>query len=625
MTPPTPDGPLTRYRFADLTLDVARRSVTCQAQPIELKALDFDLLRFLVEQAPNVVNADVLAEKVWGRHFVSPENVAQRVMLLRQSLSDDANRPRYIETVRNRGYRLVPAVERALTAAPHRSAGRRSLVTATAAALLGAVGLTAAAAYWLGSTEEQPTNPGSVAVLPFEDLSPDHDDAYFAVGMQDEIVNQLTKISGLRVFPVPPSGAQRSIPDLGRELNVATVLRGSVQYAGGRVRVSTHLSHTASGQNLWSESYEHDLSDIFRIQSDIALELARALRVELSPAERARVERVPTTVPQARDLYLLARGRDPLSAEVLIAMTEVEQAVVLDPEFIEAWAFDSYFRNYAQFIDPARSIEHRLQSEHAAHRALELDPEFGLAHNVLGWLLATKKDWTGAEAAFRRAADLNVPSGSLGSYAWLQLDAGKFGAQARDIFEDARAADPQNALYYRSLAFVHEGLGESTRANELYASALTLLSGDSLERRALLSQRMHWLLGRNRLAEAAAIGSADPLNTAMLASLDSPEPALEQLHREYEATVDGNPNRRRDIGLWAGVFGDPVLALEAMSASIREQGGLMPYVWLPQLAHMRRLPEFKVFMRDIGMVAYWQEYGWPPFCQGIDQHDFECY
>ena len=93
------------YRFADLTLDVARRCVTRQGQPIELKALDFDLLRFLVEQAPNVVNADVLAEKVWGRHFVSPENVAQRVMLLRQSLNDDANRPRYIETVRNKGYR----------------------------------------------------------------------------------------------------------------------------------------------------------------------------------------------------------------------------------------------------------------------------------------------------------------------------------------------------------------------------------------------------------------------------------------------------------------------------------------------------------------------------------------
>src|SRR5687768_9428311 len=101
MTTPA-DAPPSVFRFADLTLDAARRRVARAGQVIELKALDFDLLRFLVESAPNVVNPDVLAETVWGRHFVSPENVAQRVMLLRQSLADDANKPRYIETVRNK-------------------------------------------------------------------------------------------------------------------------------------------------------------------------------------------------------------------------------------------------------------------------------------------------------------------------------------------------------------------------------------------------------------------------------------------------------------------------------------------------------------------------------------------
>src|SRR6187551_1965614 len=130
------DNSPTSYRFADLTLDVARRSVARGGQPIELKALDFDLLRFLVEQAPNVVNADVLAEKVWGRHFVSPENVAQRVMLLRQSLSDDANKPRYIETVRNKGYRLIPVVVRGPAEETRARSQRRWLVPATAAALL---------------------------------------------------------------------------------------------------------------------------------------------------------------------------------------------------------------------------------------------------------------------------------------------------------------------------------------------------------------------------------------------------------------------------------------------------------------------------------------------------------
>src|SRR5687768_5361045 len=132
MTMSAADRPIT-YRFADLTLDVARRCVTRDGEPVELKALDYDLLRFLVESAPNVVNDDVLAEKVWGRHIVSPENVAQRVMLLRQSLSDDANKPRYIETIRNKGYRLIPFVEY-VDAAPPRAAARRRLSMAHIAA-----------------------------------------------------------------------------------------------------------------------------------------------------------------------------------------------------------------------------------------------------------------------------------------------------------------------------------------------------------------------------------------------------------------------------------------------------------------------------------------------------------
>ena len=128
-------------------------------------------------------------------------------------------------------------------------------------------------------------------MLPFENLSPDPDDAYFAAGMQDEIVSQLTKISGLRVIPVRPgSGAQRSIPEVVRDLNVATALGGSVYYSEGRVRVTPRLTEAATGVSLWSDSYERELSDIFAIQSEIALDVARALRLELSAAERQRIE-----------------------------------------------------------------------------------------------------------------------------------------------------------------------------------------------------------------------------------------------------------------------------------------------------------------------------------------------
>jgi hypothetical protein len=195
------------------------------------------------------------------------------------------------------------------------------------------------------------------------------------------------------------------------------------------------------------------------------------------------------------------------------------------------------------------------------------------------------------------------------------------------VWEVARAAFPHVATTQRFLAFVYEGLGEQARAKALYESGTThLFPDDAREVAAMLEQKMHWLVGRNELAEARTIVIDDPLNAEMLASLDTPERALAGLRLAYAAQGDEDPNRLRHIGLWAGHFGDPALALDAMRAAINEQGQQMVYLWMPQLAPMRRLPEFKTFMRDVGMVAYWQEYGWPEFCQPLprDKHDFEC-
>ena len=195
--------------------------------------------------------------------------------------------------------------------------------------------------------------PRSVAVVPFENLSPDPDDAFFAVGMQDEIVSQLTKI-GLRVFPIRGLNAQGSIADAGRDLNVRAVLGGSVHYAKERVRVNAHLSDPASGESLWSDSYDRELDDIFAVQSAIALDVADALRVELSDAERQRVERMPTTDRRARDLYLRARARNPNNEEVLRALTELEEALEIDPDFSAALVLYSLAQNYAAIVDPQR-------------------------------------------------------------------------------------------------------------------------------------------------------------------------------------------------------------------------------------------------------------------------------
>jgi TolB-like protein/DNA-binding winged helix-turn-helix (wHTH) protein len=616
---------LLNYRFADLALDVGRRRVTRHGQSIELKALDFDLLRFLVESAPNVVNADVLAEKVWGRHFVSPENVAQRVMLLRQSLSDDAGKPRYIETVRNKGYRLIPIVDQAPTK-QLRARHRHRLAPATAAVVT-AIGLTAGAAYWLtGADERRLPSPNSVAVLPFENLSPDDEDAYFAAAIQDEIVSQLTKISGLRVIAVRRSdGDQNAIAAVGRDLDVATVLGGRVYSADGRVRVTPHLTDTATGVSRWSDSYDREKSAFLEIQADIALDVARALSLELSVAERRNVQRVATTNSRALDFYLVASAIACCSTDELRAVDQIDQALELDPAFKEAWVAKAHIRLNAAALDPEHADEHHRLGEQAAVRALELDSEFGAAHMALGQALLSRNDWKSAAAAFRRARSLNVPSAEMGSEAFLNLAVGKFGPVARDIFEQARAANPENAIYYRFLVFVYEGLRESGRATDLYDDAMRVFPANSREMRLMRNQRMHWLIGRKDFAKVRSLSIDDPFNAWMLDSLETPERARAELLRAYDANGPDNPNRYMDIALWAGHFGDHGLAFAAARKMADAGGGRMAYVWLPQFEPIRRLPEFKAYLSEIGMVEYWHEYGWPTeFCRPLAGDDFEC-
>jgi tetratricopeptide (TPR) repeat protein len=420
----------------------------------------------------------------------------------------------------------------------------------------------------------------------------------------------------------PGAGTPRSFEEIRRDLNVATVLDGSVYYAGGRVRVTPRLTDSATGRSLWTNAYEHEQSDILAIQSDIALAVAQALSLELSAAERERVERLPTTNPQARDLYLMARARAP--DEALLAIADIEQALKLDPAFKEAWSASSLIRNGAAAIDPGRADQHHQIAEQAARRALELDPEFGDAYRALAYSLLSRNDWVGAETAFRKARSLNVPLAEMGSYAFLQLSAGKFGPLARDIFEQARAADPRAEIFYRFLPFVYEGLGERERASALYDQSMSLFSRDNGEALQRQIQRVHWLVEHDDLVQARTIRLTDPLNAAMLANLEAPEQALAELRRAFEANGRGNPTGYRDIALWAGHFGNPELALASVRAMIDEGGGRMVYVWVPQLAAMRRLPEFKAFVRDIGMVAYWQKYEWPDFCRPLNEHDFEC-
>ncbi len=648
------------YRFNAFRLDPVRRLLFgADGEPISLKPKVFATLLYLVERAGELVDKQALLEAVWPHVVVEENNLNTAISTLRAVFGETRDSHRFIVTEPGRGYRFVAQVKteptgttedlpapveassppRAdLAPAPspafaQKGQARRPQLPTAAVTIAAACALAAIGVYWVTSEGARSVDvaqtmpqPNSIAVLPFDNLSPDPDDAYFAIGLHEAILSQLANMRDLHVIArasvLGYDGTQKPIPIIARELNVETVLDGSVRYADGQVVVTMHLSDGAKNTSLWSDSYKREFSTIFTIQNDIALEVARALQAELLPAERERVVRAPTTSLPAYTSYLQAvtRQRRNTREEYLLAIADIEQALAHDADFAAAWALAAVLHAAGTIFDPERSAEHLLQGELAARRALDLDPELGSAQGALGMVLAMNGDWDGGEAVYRAAVRRDVSLVEIASYAMLNLCVANF-AYALEIMEEERQVNPNDRVIWQGLMVANALLGDLGAARVQYNSGKRLFApwpeGDML--------MMHLEVGRKDLERARSIPAVGPINVAMIASLQDEDAAVRELHRLFADPVAARPPlNRRDIALWAGHFGDPALALAAMRSVVTETSARTMYLWYPQLQEMRQLPEFKTLLRELGIVAHWQEYGWPAICRPVDGNTFTC-
>jgi serine/threonine protein kinase len=309
--------------------------------------------------------------------------------------------------------------------------------------------------YWHRNPTTTSLPEKSVAVLPFENLSPDPENAYFADGMQDEILTDLARIADLKVISRTSvmhykSGVARNLQEIAHQLGVAHVLEGSVQRSGNRVRVNTQLVDARTDRHIWGQTYDRDLADVFAIQSEIAKAIADQLQAKLSPSEKSAIERAPASDITAFDLY--TRAKNVLTtvgfgkAERLQAIDLLNQAVARDPSFFDAYCLLAWFHDDLYFFGFDRTPARLASAEAAIQAAFRLGPDAGEAHLARAWnLYHGYLDYDGALAELEIARQ-TLPNNSevFELTAYIQRRKGRWEESTRNL-ERAIELDAQRS------------------------------------------------------------------------------------------------------------------------------------------------------------------------------------
>jgi len=325
-----------------------------------------------------------------------------------------------------------------------------------------------------------PAKEKSVAVLYFENLSGSKDDEYFRDGMTEDIITELSKIKELQVFPRAAVLAYRDKavtgPQVGRELNAAAVLSGSLRRAGNRLRITAQLVQAQTGHSIWAERYDRELKDVFEVQDEIARSISQALRIQLSPQEEKAIARKPTDNPQAYDYYL--RGRQFFyqfrKKSFDFARQMFARAIVIDPRYARAFAGVADCCSFLYMYWDS-SEDNLNEAEAASRKALELDPELAEAHAASGLAFALKKNFDDAQREFEKAIRLDPKLYEAHYfYARTSFQRGDF-AKAADLYEQAFRLNPDDYQVMPLLASVYHGLGRDAEAKASERRGLQLI------------------------------------------------------------------------------------------------------------------------------------------------------
>ena len=526
-------------RFHVFEVDTVTGELRKHGLRIKLQEQPFQVLCLLLARPGELVTREELRKMLWPADtFVDFEHgLNKTINKLREALSDDKERPRYIETLPRRGYRFIAPVMTAQPPAEPNGAQavlapqpdpvvtgnprRAGWMTPAIIVLLGVLALIASALWYrlarrrVSATTSVSAAPiRSLAVLPLQNLSGDKDQDYFAEGMTEELITDLGQMSGLRVISRTSvmlyKGTAKPLQQIGRELGADAIVEGAVFRAGSRVRVTAQLIDARTDHHLWAHTYERDLRDVLVLQDEVARDIANEVSVELTPQGRARLATPRPVNPDAHDAY--TKGRSSLDGSntddgVRTAIKYFERAIELDPAYAAPYAglAHAYSKQGFYYFVPPREAYPRAKT--AAAKALALDENSAEAYASLCWInVHFDWDWQAAGRDCTRALELDPNSGDAAYYASnYYLLMGRTD-EALVLLRRAVERDPLAAAAYTSLGWCYffsrryddsigafqkalaldpmnshawEGLGHSYVEKKMYPEALNAYARDA--------------------------------------------------------------------------------------------------------------------------------------------------
>jgi TolB-like protein/DNA-binding winged helix-turn-helix (wHTH) protein/Flp pilus assembly protein TadD len=616
------------YEFDEFRLDSVNKALLRNGLSISLTPKVFDTLQLLVENAGQLVEKDQFLRQLWPETFVEESALAENISRLRRALGD-VDGKRFIVTVPKRGYRFVAAVNRASAteAADSKSAGavKSSVWRWRGQVLVGIALLALGVVYFyfhrLGPLFSRSSTVAirSLAVLPFENLSRDPEQEYFADGMTDELITQLGKIGALRVISRTSAmrfkNTRKPLAEIAQELHVEAVAEGTVARSAERMRVTAQVIQANPEKHVWAESYDRPIGDVVVLQGELATEIAQAIRVKLTPQEQSRFAGARPVNGEAYEAFLKGRyfWSKRTEAGTEKAIDYFHQATEKDPNYALAFTglADSYIslalsEALQESLPPKEAFP---KARAAVDRALELDHALAEAHASLAHIkFQYDRDWSGAEKEFQLAIELGPNFAN--AHQWYALSLMWSGRldEALNQIKLARELDPLSLVINANLGLILSGAHQYDQAIEQLRKTLEMDPNFAYAHYRL--GQIYVLQGMNaeaipELEKAIALSGGSPRATAELGL------AYARMGKRNDALRLLNDLKKRskvryvspfDLAVIYGGLGDNGRTLEFLEKAYDERSTSLNLLQLsPAFVRVRSDPRFTHLVHGVGL------------------------